>query len=57
MKEKMKKFIKRHYPNAIFDIYYDTSYGQEYLFYPNEEAEECYTCINKNGHLIILTDF
>lgn len=54
MKERMEKFIKRHYPNAIFDVYLD---GQEYLFYPNEEAEECYTCINKNGHLIILRDF
>ena len=57
MKEKMKVFILKSYPQAVLDVFIQSDWGTEYQFYPNKDADEPYTCIVKNGALCILTDF
>lgn len=57
MKEKLEKFILAAYPDAVLDNYMETRWGVEYLFYPNADADEPYTCVVKNGKLTIQTDF
>ena len=57
MEEAMKDYIIARYPEAVLDNYINSEWGIEYQFYPNKEAEECYTCIIQNGALTILTDF
>lgn len=57
MEEAMKDYILSRYPEAVLDNYINSEWGIEYQFYPNKEAEDCYTCIIKNGTLSIMTDF
>ena len=57
MKAKMEALIKAAYPEAVLDHYLDTRWGQEYIFYPDEEADEPYACVVQDGRLTILTDF
>ena len=57
MKKKLEQFILAGYPDAVLDNYMETRQGIEYLFYPNADADEPYTCIVKNGKLTIQTDF
>lgn len=54
---KMEQFVKTHYPNAVFDYYFDTKFGTELQFRACEETDETWACVLKNGKMEIVYDF
>ena len=57
MKEKMKAFILERYPAAQLVRYISTVWSTEYLFYPDHDTRDTYTCILTHGQLTIRTGF
>ena len=56
-KKDYEEYVKQNYPRAVDLDWFETKFGKELLFYRDKYAYEPYTCIEKNGQLIILTEF
>ena len=56
-REDFEQFIRDQYPNANMAEWSDTKWGKEHQFYRNADALEPYTCIEKDGQLVILKEF
>ena len=53
----MEQYIKKLYPNAVFDAFFNTAFGTELQFWTSQDSEELFSCVMKNGTMDIVEDF
>ena len=53
----MEQYIKERYPKALFDAFFDTVFGTELQFWANEDSENLFSCVMKDGTIDIVEDF
>lgn len=54
----MERYIKERYPKAIFDYYFETAHhGTELQFWADENAEDVFSCLLKDGKMEIFEEF
>ena len=53
----MERYIKERYPKAVFGAFFDTVFGTELQFWANEDSEDLFSCVMKDGTIDIVEDF